>query len=186
MSTWYRDACILADIKKIALKCHIIICQYLFPAKKWAWLICDFYYIFPIFTWFYEEDAGQTVPEVFRMQLEYCGFHFADTRFYWYRSVVLLYNFIVVCFIWYSAVHFSIHHDDVIKWKHFPRYWPFVRGIYRSTVNSPHKGQWHGALMFSLICARINGSVNNRYAGDLRRHEVHYDVIVLIFMYTYE
>ena len=32
-------------------------------------------------------------------------------------------------------------HDDVIKWKHFPRYWPFVRGIHRSTVNSPHKGQ---------------------------------------------
>ena len=32
-------------------------------------------------------------------------------------------------------------HDDVIKWKHFPRYWPFVRGIRRSRVNSPHKGQ---------------------------------------------
>ena len=30
-------------------------------------------------------------------------------------------------------------HDDVIKWKHFPRYWPFVRGIHRSPVNSPHK-----------------------------------------------
>ena len=44
-------------------------------------------------------------------------------------------------------------HDDVIKWKHFPRYWPFVRGIHRSPVNSPHKGQWHGALMFSLMCA---------------------------------
>ena len=44
------------------------------------------------------------------------------------------------------------HHDDVIKWKHFPRYWPFVRGIHRSPVNSPHKGQWRGALMFSLIC----------------------------------
>ena len=29
----------------------------------------------------------------------------------------------------------------------------FVRGIHRSPVNSPHKGQWHGALMFSLICA---------------------------------
>ena len=42
-------------------------------------------------------------------------------------------------------------HDDVIKWKHFPRYWPFVRGIHRSPVNSPHKGQWRGALMFSLI-----------------------------------
>ena len=43
-------------------------------------------------------------------------------------------------------------HDDVIKWRHFPRYWPFVRGIHRSPVNSPHKGQWHRALMFSLIC----------------------------------
>ena len=32
-------------------------------------------------------------------------------------------------------------HDDVIKWKNFPRYWPFVRGIHRSPVNSPHKGQ---------------------------------------------
>ena len=43
-------------------------------------------------------------------------------------------------------------HDDVIKWKHFPRYWPFVRGIHRSPVNSPHKGQWRRALMFTLIC----------------------------------
>ena len=29
-------------------------------------------------------------------------------------------------------------HDDVTKWKHFSRYWPFVRGIHRWTVNSPH------------------------------------------------
>ena len=42
-------------------------------------------------------------------------------------------------------------HDDVIKWKHFPRNWPFARGIHRSPVNSTHKGQWRGALMFSLI-----------------------------------
>ena len=57
-------------------------------------------------------------------------------------------------------------HDDVIKWKHFPRYWPFVWGIHRSPVNSPHKGQWRGALLFSLICTRINGWVNNLEAGD--------------------
>ena len=57
-------------------------------------------------------------------------------------------------------------HDDVIKWKHFPRNWPFVRGIHRSPVNSPHKGQWRGALMFSLICVWINDWVNNREAGD--------------------
>ena len=69
-------------------------------------------------------------------------------------------------------------HDDVIKWKHFPRYWPFVRGIHRFPVNFPHKGQWRGALMFTLICARINDWVNNHEAGDLRRYRPHYDVIV--------
>ena len=46
-------------------------------------------------------------------------------------------------------------------------------------VNSPHKGQWRGALMFTLICARINDWVNNREAGDLRRHLDHYDVRVM-------
>ena len=48
-------------------------------------------------------------------------------------------------------------HDDVIKWKHFPRCWPFVRGIHRSPVNSLHKGQWRGALRLSLIFAWTNG-----------------------------
>ena len=71
----------------------------------------------------------------------------------------------------------SLCHDDVIKWKHLPRHWPFVRGIHRSQVNSPHKGQWRGALMFSLICARIIYWVNNGEAGDLRRQHAHYDVI---------
>ena len=70
-------------------------------------------------------------------------------------------------------------HDDVIKWKHFPRYWSLARGIYRPPVNSPHKGQWRGALMFSLICVWINGWVNNREAGDLKRYRGHCDVIVM-------
>ena len=70
-------------------------------------------------------------------------------------------------------------HDDVIRKTHFPRYWPFVLGIHRSPVNSPHKGQWRGSLMFSLICVWINGWVNNREACDLRRHRAHYDVIVM-------
>ena len=48
-------------------------------------------------------------------------------------------------------------------------------------VNSPHKGQWRGALMFSLICVWINGWVNNREAGDLRRHRGHYDVSVMYY-----
>ena len=71
--------------------------------------------------------------------------------------------------------------DDDIKWKHFPRYWPFVRGIHRSPVNSPHKGQWRGVLMFTLICTWTNGWVNNRYVGYLISHRTHYDVNVMEF-----
>ena len=56
-------------------------------------------------------------------------------------------------------------------------------GIHRSPVNSPHKGQWRRALMFSLICARINGWVNNCEAGDFRRHRTHYDVTVMYIKY---
>ena len=59
------------------------------------------------------------------------------------------------------------------------RYWPFVRGIHRSPVNSPHKVQRRGALMYSLICAWINGWVNNREAGGFKSHRTHYDVIVM-------
>ena len=55
--------------------------------------------------------------------------------------------------------------DDVTKWKYFSRYWPFEKGIHRSPVDSLHKGQWRGALMFSLICDSTNGRANNRDAG---------------------
>ena len=51
-------------------------------------------------------------------------------------------------------------------------------------VNSPHKGQWRGTLMFSLICVWINGWVNNREAGDLRRYRGHYDVSVMGHLIT--
>ena len=86
-------------------------------------------------------------------------------------------NYTIVWFMGLDIVH--VDHDDVIKWRHFPRYWPFVRGIHRSLVNSPHQGQWRGALIFSLICGWISAWVNNGEAGDLRRHRVHYDVIVM-------
>ena len=70
-------------------------------------------------------------------------------------------------------------HDDVIKWKHFLRYWPFMWGIHWSPVNFTHKGQWHEVLMFSLISAWINGWVNNHEAGDLRCHCAHHNIIVM-------
>ena len=63
--------------------------------------------------------------------------------------------------------------------EHFPRYWAFVRGVHRSPVNSLHKDKWRGVLMFSLICAWINGWANHRDAGDLRRHRAHYGTTVM-------
>ena len=71
-------------------------------------------------------------------------------------------------------------HDDVTKWIYLPRHRPFVRGIHWSPVNSPRKGQWSGVLMLSLICAWINGWVNNGEAGDLRHHCAHYGVTVML------
>ena len=50
-----------------------------------------------------------------------------------------------------------------------------------SLVNSPNKGQRRGALLFSLICPRINGWVNNCEAGDLRCHHAHYGVTVMFY-----
>ena len=70
--------------------------------------------------------------------------HSTQAKYYWNRILT-------------PGWWFWIHHDDVTKWKHFPRYWPFVRGIHRPPVNSPHKRQWRGALLFSLICAWITG-----------------------------
>ena len=63
--------------------------------------------------------------------------------------------------------------------KHYMMTSSFVWGIHRSKVNSPHKGKWRGALMFSLICVWIKGWANNREAGDLRRYRAHYDVTVM-------
>ena len=68
-----------------------------------------------------------------------------------------------------SLIRWNSTHDDVIKWKQFPRCWPFMRGIHRS----------RGALIFSLVCAWISGWVNDREAGGLRHHRAQYDVIVM-------
>ena len=60
-----------------------------------------------------------------------------------------------------------------------PRNWPFVRGIHRSPVDFPHKGQWRRALVYSLICAWTKGWANNWDVGDLRRHCAHYDFTLM-------
>ena len=106
---------------------------------------------------------------------------FYRNSWFWdmYISYIYVYDELMTISLLWKEIPWS--HDDVIKWKHFPRYWPFVRGIHRSPVNSPHKRQWRRALMFTLICARINGWVNNCEAGDLRHYHTHYDVIVMLW-----
>ena len=91
---------------------------------------------------------------------------------------------------WEQVLTGQVVEPEVVKWTNkkviiINGYWPFVRGIQRSPVNSPHKGQWRGALMFSLICVWINGWINNREAGDWRRYRAHYDVIVMLICVLY-
>ena len=57
--------------------------------------------------------------------------------------------------------------------------WGFSALLALCVGNSPIKGQWRGALIFSLICAWMNDWVNDREAGDLERHRGHYDVTVM-------
>ena len=116
-------------------------------------------------------------------EMGHCGFGFALIQ--QMSNLIKKYSWMVFFLSRFSNNDIIIliscvyHHEDVIEPKHFPRYGPFVREIHRSPVNFPHKGQWRGALMFSLICAWINGWVNNGKAGDLRRHRAHYDVTVM-------
>ena len=133
----------------------------------------------------YQNGTHETVPMGFRLDRRflvlflciYSKFH--QTTFFPRHGIAIPWG-------WYSdsliscTCHCHAHHG-IVKWKHFSRYWPFVRGVHRCPMNSPHKGQWRGTLMFSLICARINCWVNNREAGELRRRRARYDVIVMIY-----
>ena len=70
--------------------------------------------------------------------------------------------------VWFGGTH-----DDVIKWKHFPCYWPFVQGIYRSPVNSPQKASDTGLWCF------LWSAISSGEAGDFRRQHAHYEVTVM-------
>ena len=83
-----------------------------------------------------------------------------------------------LCAMLYSSLSVGI--DCILWWRHqmetFSALLAICAGNSSSPVNSPHKGRWRGALMFSLICAWMNDWVSNR---DLRRHRIHYDVTVM-------
>ena len=66
-----------------------------------------------------------------------------------------------------------------IWWRHemetFSALRALVRGLHRSPVKYPHKGQWRGGSMLFWSAHWVNGWINNREVGDLRRHCVHYE-----------
>ena len=126
------------------------------------------YFTFVLGRYLYNETISDTVY----VKVSRYVIHLSSTN----RGVCECMIFISIMLTQGSLSHTQ---DDVIKWKHFPRYWPFVRRIHRSPVKSPHKGQWRGTLMFSLICAWLNGWVNNRETGYLRRHRAHHDVTAI-------
>ena len=113
--------------------------------------------------WYVYEKA---IPPMARKPIGCRLLYFPRTRIWlinvmWYMGYVIAFIWGTVESVWWLKIAWRIlvsptTHDDVIKWEHFPRNWSFVRGIHRSPLNSPHKGQWRGALMFSLICAWIN------------------------------
>ena len=44
-----------------------------------------------------------------------------------------------------------------------PGYWPFVRGIRRSPVNSPHNGQWRGVFFYLRLNKRLSKQPRRRW-----------------------
>ena len=101
------------------------------------------------------------------------------SKYIYFAQAGSLYHRLVEIKSYCTAMMRWVLYDDVIKWKHFPRYCPYVRGIHRPPMDSPHKGQWRRAWIVSLIYAWTNGWANNRNAGDFRRYRTHNDVNVI-------
>ena len=69
-------------------------------------------------------------------------------------------------------------------WRHQMETFSALLALFAGNSRAPYKGQWQGALMFYLLCAWTNGSVNYRDMGELRCHCAHYDITVMIIPYT--
>ena len=99
----------------------------------------------------------------------------------WIMNIVRRNIFQIKFKYWSSSLNLVPHVKDwnVTWWHNQMETFAGLLVLHRSQVDSPPKGQWHGALMFSLICAKINFWVINCEAGDLRRYCAHHDVVVM-------
>ena len=95
-------------------------------------------------------------------------------NFWWSRWQIFHQNDISILVLAQLTISLSWWHHQMEKFSAL-----LALCVCRSPVNSHHKGQWRGALIFSLICTWTTDWVNDRDAGDLRCHHTHYDVTVM-------
>ena len=121
-------------------------------------------------------------PVAYICQISFVG-TFLKTYF---RVVVSFIDLKWRYFIIIRRQSYKIYWHKISRWRHQMETFSALLTI--CAGNSPvpgefpvHKCQWHGALMFSLICVWINSWVINREAGDLRRYRAHYGVIVMCY-----
>ena len=111
----------------------------------------DFGWVSPVsWQWRYSSlpfcHISSELPKEMQQYCDKISHWYIQMKYHWLWilpvSSILLF-IIILSWLQYSKCRvLNIYsHDDIIKWKHFPRYWPFVRGIHQSPVNSPHKGQ---------------------------------------------
>ena len=79
----------------------------------------------------------------------------------------------------------TILHDDVIKRKHFPCYWPLVRGIHQSLVDSPHKGQWHSDIFFYLCLNEQLSKQSRRWWSEMPSPSLWRYCHVMVLQWTF-
>ena len=102
----------------------------------------------------------------------------------WYGEISFVFHIFWVYLCWWSNLHEYGPSDHMLPWwRHQMETFSVL--LAACAGNSPHKGKWRGALMFSFICAWINGWVNNGEAGDLGRHHANHDVTVMTKHGTY-
>ena len=112
---------------------------------------------------------------------------FYNTPLIWAYIVCIIYTQIIESSLWYLLLKRGPWPIELVFiaysawWRNQMETFSALLAICAGNlpVNSPHKGQWRGALMPSLICACINSCVNNRKAGDLRGHRTHCFVNVM-------
>ena len=132
-------------------------------------IIMSYYFHFSVWNW----SNAMNIQSAPRMLMAWCWSTRASV------ATVLSRHLCVSSCSWINQSDFFCQGQDKIYRLYRMFNGPFVRGIHLSPVDSPHRSQWRGAYMFSLICVWTNGWANNRDADDLICHRAHYDVTVM-------